>query len=85
MQFFCHFLFILSPLCLYSLLPASIKTGCSLKKIHLSLSCVSGTITVSVLDVRRFIEDKTSTSVSPISSNSLFGHVCLFVERLPHY
>ena len=37
------------------------------KEFTLSLSCVSGTIIVSVLDVQRFIEVKTSTSVSPIS------------------
>ena len=37
-----------------------------------SLSCVSGAIIVSVLDVRWFIEVKTSTDVSPISFDSLF-------------
>ena len=34
MRFFCCFLFILLSLCICSLLPASIETGLSLKRIH---------------------------------------------------
>ena len=47
-----------------------------------SLSCVSGMIIVSVLDVRWFIEVKISTSVSPISSDSLFWWLLLFCVKV---
>ena len=47
-----------------------------------SLSCVSGTIITSVLDVRWFIEVKTSTSVSQISSDSLFWWLLLFCFKV---
>ena len=42
------------------------------KESIISLSCVSVAIIVSVLDVWQFVEVKTSTSVSPMSSDSLF-------------
>ena len=38
------------------------------KELILSLSCVSVTIIVSLLDIRQFLEVKTSTSVPPNSS-----------------
>ena len=64
MHFFCCFLMIL--------LPTSIETGCSLKK-----NFVSVTITVPVLNIWWFIEVKTSASISPVSSNSLFWWLLL--------
>ena len=42
------------------------------KEFILSLSCFLMTVIVSVLDIRQFIEVKTSTNVSPISSDSIF-------------
>ena len=49
------------------------------KEFILSISCVSGTIVVSALNVRRFIEVKTSTSVFLIH---YFDDCCLFLESL---
>ena len=53
----------------------------SITHLILLLSCVSGTSTVSVLDVQRFIKVKTSTSVSPIS----FGILIIVVSKLKGY
>ena len=53
------------------------------KEFISSLSCVSGTVIVSVLYVRQFIKVKTSTSiVSPISSDSLFWWLLLFCLKV---
>ena len=53
------------------------------KEFISSLSCVSGTVIVSVLYVRQFIKVKTSASiVSPISSDSLFWWLLLFCLKV---
>ena len=52
--------------------PSLLRQAIHLKQFIRLLSFVAGTITVSVLDVRQFLEVKISTSVFPNSSDSLF-------------